>query len=58
MRLQDRKARERLIRIELLIEDYRRARQRRRVQKAMRQCRDARICKQIARLEAEPERVH
>ena len=46
------------MRIELLIEEYRRTRQRRRVRQAMRQWRDARICEQLARLEAGPERVH
>jgi hypothetical protein len=55
---QDRKARERLMRIELLIEEYRRSRQRRRVRQAMQQWREARIGKQFARLEAGPERVH
>lgn len=58
MPLQDRKARERLMRIELLIEEYRRTRQHRRVRQALRQWRDAQICKQLARLEAGPERVH
>jgi hypothetical protein len=58
MPFEDRKARERFMRIELLIEMYRRSRQRRRVRKAMREWRDARICEQIARLEAGPERVH
>lgn len=58
MPLQDRKARERLMRIELLIEEYRRSRQRRRARQAIKQWRDARICRQLARLEAGPERVH
>jgi hypothetical protein len=58
MPLDDRKARERLMRIELLIEEYRRSRQRRRVRKAMRQWRETRIFEQLARLEAGPERVH
>jgi hypothetical protein len=46
------------MRIELLIEEYRRSRQRRRVRRAMKHWRDAQICKQLARLEAGPERVH
>ena len=46
------------MRIELLIEEYRRSRHRRRVRQAMQQWRDARIWKQIARLEAGPDRVH
>ena len=46
------------MRIELLIEESRRSRQRRRVQMAMRRWRDARICEQLTRLEAAPERVH
>jgi hypothetical protein len=58
MPFEDRKARERLMRIELLIAEYRRSRQRRRVRTAMRQWREARICEQLARLEAGPERVH
>ena len=47
-----------MMRIELLIEEYRRSRQRRRARQAIKQWRDARICRQIARLEAGPERVH
>jgi hypothetical protein len=58
MPFEDRKARERLMRIELLIEEYRRSRQQRRVRNRMRQWREARICRQLARLEAGPERVH
>ena len=46
------------MRIELLIEEYRRSRQHRRVKQAMQLWRDARIVEQIARLEAGPERVH
>jgi DNA-binding NtrC family response regulator len=42
----------------LLIEEYRRSRPRRRVRQAMQQWRDARICQPLARLEAGPERVH
>jgi hypothetical protein len=58
MSRQDRLTLERLLRIELLIDEYRRSRQRRRIRKAMRDWRDAQICRQLARLEAGPERVH
>jgi hypothetical protein len=58
MPFEDRRTRDRLIRIELLIEQYRRSRQRRRVRNAMRLWREARVCEQLARLEAGPERVH
>ena len=46
------------MRIELLIEEYRRSRQRRRAKQARRLWRDARIVEQLERLEAGPERVH
>lgn len=58
MAFDDRKARERFVRIELLIEEYRRSRLRRRMRKAMRESRDARVYEQLERLESRPQRVH
>lgn len=58
MPIQRTKEQERLMRLELLIEEFRRAKQQRVLRQAMRVWRDAESDQRLARLDAEPERIH
>jgi hypothetical protein len=58
MPIQRTKDRERLMRLELLIEEYRRAKQERVMRRAMAAWREAESDQRLARHEAQPERIH